>query len=89
MKSGYEPVRKSAYELDGYKEYLEGDSLQAKVSKVTATIGDQFFLSPVFYGSATARDQVGNIFANVALDQKKTDQAFADAAKVAVQACGN
>lgn len=89
VKSGYEPVRKSAYELDGYKEYLEGESLQAKVSKVTATIGDQFFLSPVFYGSATARDQVGNIFANVAMDQKTVDQAFADAARVAIEACGN
>ena len=89
VKSGYEPVRKSAYDLDGYKEYLDGDSLQARVSKVTATIGDQFFLSPVFYGSATARDEVGNIFANVAMDQKTTDQAFADAASVAVRACGN
>ena len=88
VKSGYEPVRKSAYELDGYQEYLNGDSLQAKVSKVTATIGDQFFLSPVFYGSATARDEVGNIFANVALEQKTLDQAFADAASVAVRACG-
>ena len=89
VKSGYEPVRKSAYDLDGYKEYLEGDSLQARVSKVTATIGDRFFLSPVFYGSASARDEVGNIFANVALNQKTTDQAFADAATVAIRACGN
>jgi multiple sugar transport system substrate-binding protein len=88
VKSGYEPVRKSAYELDGYQEYLNGDSLQAKVSKVTATIGDQFFLSPVFYGSAAARDEVGNIFANFALGQKDLDQAFADAASVAIRACG-
>ena len=89
VRSGYEPVRKSAYELDGYKEYLAGDSLQAKVSAVTATIGDRFFLSPVFYGSATARDQVGTIFANVALKQKTLDQAFADAASAAMTACGN
>ena len=89
VRSGYEPVRKSAYDLDGYKEYLAGDSLQAKVSAVTATIGDRFFLSPVFYGSATARDQVGTIFANVALKQKTLDQAFADAASAAMMACGN
>lgn len=89
VRSGYEPVRKSALELPGYQEYLQGDSLQAKVSAVTATIQDQFFLSPVFYGSAAAREQVGNLFAQVAMGVKTLDKAFADAYKVAVEACGN
>lgn len=89
MDSGYEPVRESAFNEDVYKEYLRGDTLQAMVSRTTATITDKFYNSAVFYGSATARDVVGNIFALVAKKQKTLDAAFADAYNTAVSACGN
>lgn len=89
IDSGYEPVRESAYTQEAYLRYIAGDSLQAKVSKCTKTINDKFFNSPVFYGSATARDVVGNIFALVAKKQKTLDQAFAEAYDTAVKACGN
>ena len=88
VRSGYEPVRQSAYELDAYKEYLEGDTLQAKVSACTATFTGQFYLSDVFYGSATAREQVGYLLGAVASGDKTLDGAFAEAYQKAVNACG-
>lgn len=85
--TGYEPVRTSAYELPSYQSYLSTDVLQAKVSACTSTLEGRYFNSPVFYGSATARDVVGEIFANVALGTKTLDGAFADAYVTATAAC--
>ncbi len=85
--SGYEPVRTSAYDSDAYKEYLEIGSLQSKVSKVTATLDGRYFYSPVFFGSAAARDEVGNLFARAALKECSVDRAFEDAYKKATDAC--
>lgn len=77
--SGYEPVRKSSYELDSYKAYITGSSLQAKTSRVTATFSGRYFNSAVFPGSATAREVAGELFANVYKKTKTLEQAFADA----------
>ena len=89
VKTGYEPVRESAYELPGYQDYLKGDTLQARVSAVTSTIEDKYYVTDVFYGSATARDKVGELLGAVASGEKTLDQAFADAYKKATDACGN
>lgn len=88
VQSGYEPVRNSAYELDAYKAYLAGDSLQAKVSACTATFTGQFYLSDVFYGSATAREQAGFLLGAVASGDKTVDNAFAEAYQKSIKACG-
>ncbi len=78
--TGYEPVRRSSFTLPQYEEYIAGDSLQARVSRVTATIQeDQYLFSPVFVGSAVAREEVGNILVNYYKGLKTLDQAFADA----------
>ena len=78
-RSGYEPVRKSAYQLESYKEYLNGGSLQAKVSKCTAQLNGRFYNSAVYSGSALAREAVGGIFANMFIRNQSADKAFADA----------
>ena len=77
--SGYEPVRKSSYQLDSYTDYLAGGSLQAKTSKVTATLEGRYYNSAVFPGSAKSREEVGNILANVVKGTKTLEKAFADA----------
>ena len=84
--TGYEPVRKSAYEVPTYKEYLKGTSLQAQTSATTATIAGKYFTSAVFNGSATARDQVGNIFALMYVNKYSADKAFAEAYSKTVDA---
>ena len=85
--SGYEPVRKSAKDLPEYQTYLAGTSLQAKVSKVTSTITeDRFIYSPVFVGSAKAREEVGTILSLVYSNLKSLDDAFAQAYSATVNA---
>ena len=66
-------------ELDSYKAYITGSSLQGKTSRVTATFSGRYFNSAVFPGSATAREVAGELFANVYKKTKTLEQAFADA----------
>ncbi len=85
--SGYEPVRNSSKQLPEYESYLEGDSLQARVSKVTRDINEnRFIYSPVFVGSAKAREEVGTILALVYNGIKNVDDAFAQAYKNTIDA---
>ena len=60
--SGYMPAIKSVMENEEYKEYLEqadgGDKIAALSVKVGMSITDAYFTSPVFHGSAAARNQV-------------------------------
>lgn len=84
--TGYEPVRKSAYEIPAYKEYLAGDSLQAKTSNATSQIAGKYFNSAVFNGSATAREAVEGIFANMYIRRQSASEAFAKAYQTAVDA---
>ena len=84
--TGYEPVRKSAYEVPAYITYLNGTSLQAKTSKATSQIAGRYFNSAVFNGSAAAREQVGNIFANMYVRHQSANEAFATAYSAATSA---
>ena len=84
--TGYEPVRKSAYQVPTYQEYLKGDSLQAQTSATTATIMGKYFTSAVFNGSAAAREQVGNIFPLMYVNDYSADRAFAEAYSKTVEA---
>lgn len=66
MASGYVPVLKSTFELDAYKEFLNGanntkDGIAALSAKVCMEQENYYFTSPAFIGSSVARDQVGQI----------------------------
>ena len=66
MTSGYVPVLRSAFELEPYKEFLNGagttkDGIAALSAKVCMEQEEFYFTSPAFVGSSVARDQVGNI----------------------------
>ena len=67
IKTGYEPVRLSAFQQTNYQTHLTRDTLKSKVANLTATITDWYFTSPAFKGSATARAEVGGIITTVCL----------------------
>lgn len=75
--SGYVPVRASSYTTEDYKLYLEEGEYLAQAAKVVVNEIDGSYLStPVFRGSATARDEVGGIITQVFLGQRSIDEAF-------------
>ena len=83
IMTGYEPVRTSSYATEEYQMHLNAEGANANlftnVAKVTYTMRDSYFFSPVFVGRAVARDQVGGIISNVLLGTKSVEAAFQDA----------
>lgn len=91
LASGYEPVRNSSYLTPAYQtmlNYTADDKtlLFSKVARVTKTMEDYYFSSPVFVGSAKARTEVGKMLASVLLGEKTVDKAFSDALTACVYA---
>lgn len=77
---GYVPVRESSYVTDDYKVYLaEGEMIAESASVVVNDVAGKYLTTPVFKGSATARDEVGGIITQVLLGNKTVDKAFTDA----------
>lgn len=81
--TGYNPVRRSAFETDLYKNWVleEADDGQSMLVRTVleyadANYGDAYFTSPAFRGSSTARVQVGGIITNVLLGTLTMDEAF-------------
>jgi multiple sugar transport system substrate-binding protein len=84
LLTGYEPVRESSYQTEAYQTMLnytgsDKPSLFSKVAKVTETMQDSYFTSPVFVGSAKAREEVGKLLGSYLLGQKTLEKAFSDA----------
>ncbi len=89
ISTGYEPVRISSYETPVYEAFLSGyneetgvhssGELKAAVGNLTRTLQDWYFTSPVFVGSATARNQVGAIIPAVCAGGKTVEAAFQEA----------
>lgn len=78
--SGYVPVRTSCYETEDYSAYLNEQDLDARAAKVVySTIGDNYFNTSIFKGTATARIQVGGIVTNVLQGKKDVPTAFEEA----------
>ena len=78
IESGYNPSRVSTYEVEKYVEHLEEDSITAVAAKVATTMTNDFFTSPAFVGSSTARTQVGNILVYTLTGQKSAEKALKD-----------
>ncbi len=80
ITTGYQPVRTSSYETATYKSFAsDTTSLMNKVASVSSGMLDSYFNSPVFVGSAKARNEVGSLISAVLLNSKTVDQAFEDA----------
>lgn len=73
MNTGYSPIRYSCYETADYLDYSDAsekddyslDKLQAELAEYTASVSSDYYNSPVFKGSATARTQAGSIVTQV------------------------
>lgn len=84
MKSGYNPVRLSTYEIDDYDDFLSDETnIIAVAASVCKELSEKnrFFVSPAFRGSSTARTQVGSALTYVLNGQKDAASALADAVK--------
>ena len=62
MEAGYLPVIQSVQQLDGYKNKLETadtkENMAGMAAKLCLEYKDALFVSPAFYGSSEARDQM-------------------------------
>ena len=79
MESGYNPSRQSTFEIEEYATFLEGSTIVAVTAKVASTMSDNFFTSPAFVGSSTARDQVGTALIYASTGQMTAEKALNNA----------
>ena len=85
QESGYMPSRISSTELEAYKTWLNQENMIIPATvKVSISMRDDYFVSPAFNGSSTARDQVGTAVKYAITGQKTPEKALADA----VRKCG-
>lgn len=83
--NGYIPCTTSALNSSEIQEWLKTaagnrNGMKAYAAKIAIEQKDNYFVSPAFLGSSTARDQVGLIITNV-LSGVDTDKAFTAAMK--------
>ena len=82
LSTGYQPVRYSSYETSFYTNFIENtddDNLFKKVAVLCQDLRESYFTTPVFLGSAKARDEVGKALASVLLGEKTVQKALDDA----------
>ncbi|MCI1244710.1 MAG: extracellular solute-binding protein [Bacilli bacterium] len=86
--TGYDPVRVSSFESQEYANWLDDNasSTFGKVATMTQDLRDNYFYSPVFVGSSTARTAVGEILANIVQNGLSVDGAFTAAVSECVSA---
>jgi multiple sugar transport system substrate-binding protein len=95
MASGYMPVLKSVTENENYAAWLNKGNgyeyLVAKCVQVRIEGRDDYFVSPAFNGSSTARSQVGALMlkclSGEAKDDAAVDTLINDAFKEAIDEC--
>ena len=69
LDNSYDPIRISSYTTDYYRGFIakanQNLGLQYDIPYITNQLKDNYMTSPVFKGSATARDEIGNIITYV------------------------
>lgn len=81
IAAGYNPCRDSVYNIPDYKSHMEKEGMTAMACREAKKLTENFFTSPAFVGSSTAREQVGNVLYYVMRGEKGAAQALADAYK--------
>ena len=94
MESGYMPVLKSVTEDENYAAWLNSANGYEKLVAMCVKVGiegrDNYFVSPAFVGSATARVQVGSLLIKCVsedLDGKDLDSFVKEAFQDAIDEC--
>lgn len=77
--SGYMPSRDSVYADETYSAFLEDGDIVATSAKIAKGMLQDFFTSPAFVGSSTAREQVGNALLAVIKGEKDGAKSLRDA----------
>lgn len=84
--TGYNPVRRSAFETDFYQDWAAQTATQGSSKLIRDALefaddnyADAYYTSPAFRGSAVARTEVGGIITNVLLGTLTVDEAFSKA----------
>lgn len=84
--TGYNPVRRSAFETDFYQDWATQTATQGSSKLIRDALefaddnyADAYYTSPAFRGSAVARTEVGGIITNVLLGTLTVDEAFSKA----------
>ena len=67
LENSYDPIRKSSYTTTEYTSWVSnaGHGLAYDIPAITQTLKNNYMTSPVFVGSGTARDEIGNTIAYV------------------------
>ena len=78
LENSYDPVRISSYSTQEYAAWIaqEGSGLKYDIPAMTATLKNYYITSPVFIGSSTARDEIGNIISYIYSSKFTIDKAF-------------
>ena len=82
MTTGYMPVRQSAYELQDYKDWLDGPTNAAKVHKATALYaseGWEYFVDAAWAGSSTVRNECETAMVQMIVNLADINKALQDA----------
>ena len=82
LQNSYNPVRDSSYETDEYKQYISyagRGNLAYDIPAATRGLREYYMTSPVFFGSSTARTEIGNIISYVSMVGMPVDTAFTTA----------
>jgi hypothetical protein len=92
MASGYMPVLKSVTENENYQAWLSKGNgyeyLVAKCVQVGIDGRNDYFVSPAFNGSSTAREQVGKLMLKcLSSETTDVDKLINDAFAEAIEEC--
>lgn len=81
LENSYDPIRYSSYETEAYEAWVAhaGQGLKYDIPAMTQTLKEYYMTSPVFVGSSTCRDEIGDIIANVYASNYSINQAFDEA----------
>lgn len=83
VSTGYQPVRISSFKTTQYQNFVNatGDDrgLFNEVASVTSKMNDSYFNSPVFVGSAKARNEMSGLVSSALLGTKSIEKAFSEA----------
>lgn len=85
--AGYLPVIQSVHQLDGYADIIAnantGENMAGMAAKLCSEYKEAFFVSPAFYGSSEARDQMETLLNQCVLVENRDDAFITEGIKKA------
>ena len=78
LSNGYNPIKKSCYETDIYKDYISNENLglERDVIALTSQLRDYYYDIEAFPGSDIARDYIGEVTNLIVKDKMSVSEAL-------------